>query len=397
MKRGGAARARTPRVATQAAAAAAVVLALLLSAFPLVAQVEATAELQGEVRRGGVPSEGVEVVLHRVAPDGAGEFATVRTDPGGGFHFTLPQLPRDAPDGVVYFVSVVHDGITYFGTPITRAIQLDSLHRVETWDTVTAPVQGAVLPLATRYLVAAEEADGWTITDLLEIDHQGEHTVVAREGGITWRHPLPAGIRDPETGGGDLAPDVTQVVDGEVRLSGPISPGARQVILRYRVDALDGLEVPLAPETAEVEFLVREPAPDIRIEGLAAVGPVEMQPGVIFRRYAAPRAAGLSALRVGVAEPPFRLPVEWVAVTLALVFAVGGLVGWSRWGGRSGAPVPAASPGATTADPTAARNALLLEIAQLDRRLEANDLDPAETERLTARRAALAGRLAAGR
>ena len=89
-------------------------------------------------------------------------------------------------------------------------------------------------------------------------------------------------------------------VDGILALTGPIPPGQRQFVLRYEVDVLDGLDIPLSSGTRTVEFLVREPAPLLEIEGLPGVETVEMQPGVTFRRYAgdAP-ASGLIRLRAG--------------------------------------------------------------------------------------------------
>lgn len=355
---------------------------------PASAQQEAVAELSGVVTRGTEVLPGAEVILHRVSADQAGEIDTARADPDGGFRFVLPDVPREDQDGVVYFASVLHHGITYFGQPVTRAIQLDSLYRVETFDTLTAPVDGAPVPVDTRYIVASQEADGWVLTDLFELDQRAPRTLVAQEGGVTWRHPLPVGASDAEAGGGDVAPEATVVSDGELRLTGPISPGLRTVVLRYRVPSLEGLEVPIVPGTGVVEFLLREPAPNVDIVGLIPVAAVEMQPGVLFRRYAMESPPG-DAIRVTRAEEETTLPVEWIAVVTALGLALAGLIAWGRRPTAAPvAPDPAAAP-----DAVDLRNALLLEIARLDTRLDDASLDPAERERLRTRRAELVARL----
>ncbi|WP_405285271.1 hypothetical protein V3331_06435 [Gaopeijia maritima] len=377
---------RGRRAAPYALAAAALVF--VLAPAPAAAQQEVVAELSGLVTRGTDALPGVEVVLHRVSADEAGEIDTARTDTAGEFRFVLPDVPREDQDGVVYFASVLHHGITYFGQPVTRAIQLDSLYRVETFDTLTAPAEGAPVPVDTRYIVASEEAHGWVLTDLFELDQRAPRTLVAQEGGVTWRHPLPAGASDAEAGGGDVAPEATVVSDGELRLTGPISPGLRTVVLRYRVPALEGLEVPIAPGTGVVEFLLREPAPNVDVVGLVPVAAVEMQPGVLFRRYAMESPPG-NAIRVTRAEEETSLPVEWIAVVTALGLALAGLIAWGRRPSSVAvAPDPAGAP-----DAVDLRNALLLEIARLDTRLDDASLDPAERERLRARRAELVARL----
>jgi hypothetical protein len=369
---------------------------VLLAAAPLAAQQEARPELRGEVTRGGDILPDAEVVLHRVSATQAGEIDTVQADPAGRFLFALPTVPREDQEGDVYFASVRHDGILYFGPAVSRAIQLDSEYRIRTYDTVVAPPDGARLPLGVRYIIAEDGPDGWQITDLFEIAHEGDQTWVAAPEGITWSHPLPAAARDPQVGGGDLSPDAAVVEDGFLRLSGPISPGARQFVLRYRVDDLDGLDVPLAPGTRIAELLVREPAPDLEVEGLPGVETVEMQPGMTFRRYAAEPPEG-DRIRVALGDPPARMPVEWLAVGLGLLLAVAGLYAVGKGGGAP-APVPAAggAPDAPPFDPIDARNRILLEIARIDQRLEGDELGPEERARLTAERADRVARLGRG-
>lgn len=358
------------------------------------AQEEARPELGGQATRGGAPFPGAEVILHRVSAVEAGEIDTVTAGPDGRFRFALPSVPREDQEGDIYFASVRHQGIVYFGRAVSRAIQLDSLYAIQAYDTLTAPATGALLPVATRYIIAEEGPTGWLMTDLFEIAHEGDRTFVAAAGGATWRHPLPAGLRDPQVGAADVSSDAAQVQDGALVLSGPISPGVRQFILRYEVDTLDGLVIPLAPDTRVVEFLVREPAPDLEVDGVPGVETVEMQPGVTFRRYAG-EAPSSGALRVTAADPPARLPMEWVAVVLAILLGAAGLFAVGRGGGAAAGSAASdawaeAVPGDDGADE---RGRLLLEVARIDQRLEAESLEAAERAELAARRAELVARL----
>ena len=362
-----------------------------LAALP---QVEARPELEGRVGRSGEAFPGAEVVLHRVSISVAGEIDTVRADPQGLFRFALPSVPREDQEGDIYFAAVRHQGILYFGRAISQAIQLDSLYSIETYDTLTAPVAGAPLAVAVRYVIAEQGPTGWQITDLFELSNESDRTLVAApDGGITWQHPLPASARDATVGGGDVSPDAAHVVEGRLELTGPIPPGQRQFVLRYEVDALDGMRIPLSAGTETVEFLVREPAPLLEVEGLPGVETVEMQPGVTFRRYAgdAP-ASGEVRLRAG--EPPAELPVRELSVVLALLLAGAGVFAVYRAGDRGSQAIPASAPDQPLGVEDA-RRMVVLEVARIDVRLEDPSLAEEERAQLSARRAELVARLSA--
>ena len=63
-------------------------------------------------------AEGV-VVLHHVSDGEQGEVDSVRVGEEGSFSFTLPRAP-DPGRSDIYFASVRHDGVLYFGPAITR-------------------------------------------------------------------------------------------------------------------------------------------------------------------------------------------------------------------------------------------------------------------------------------
>jgi hypothetical protein len=388
--------------AVRSAAALLAVPALLVAGVAptsVSAQVVAEPRLYGEVLRGGAPLPDVDVILHRVSIDQAGEIDTVQAGPRGDFTFRLPSVPTSEQEGDVYFASVRHDGVLYFGPAVSRAVQLDSAYTVQVYDTVTAHTSGAQLPLAVRYLVAEESPEGWQITDLFEVLNESDQTFVAAPDGITFQHPLPTGITNVQVGGGDVSQAGATTRDGVLRLAGPIPPGQRQFVLRYTVPALDGFTVPVRPSTREVEFLVGEPAPDMEVAGLDALESVSMSPDVSYRRYAGSGPA-TGQITISMLEAPTELPLRELAVGLAFLLAAAGV--WAAMRGQGG-PRPAPAGGGSVAgvppvgepDPIFVdeRRKLMIEVARIDDRLESGQVEGREAERLRTRRRTLLTRI----
>lgn len=362
----------------------AVLVGLGLASTAASAQVEVRPELEGRVLLGDAPLFDVWVLLHEVSEDNAGQIDSVRTDREGAFRFSLPTVPDPGGRSEIYFASVRHAGIVYFGPAVDRGVQLDSTYTIQAYDTVAAPEGGAQLPLTARYIILEQEAEGWLVTDLFQIRNDGTRTIVTDSAGATWRHPLPDGASGVRIGAGEVEPEAARVQEGDVLLSMPLSPGERQVVLRYALADLDGVRFPFGFDTDETEVYVREPAPPLEVDGLPALESVEMSPGVDYRRYGGSMPAGAGMTVTELAEAS-GLPVQGLAVLLALSLAVAGVYAVRRDG--SGGPAALA-----TVSPADARPRVLLEIARLDDALEA---DPSEVERrrLQARRAHLLARL----
>jgi hypothetical protein len=312
--------------------------------------------------RDSVPIPGASVVLHTITADSAGEIDSTRTDERGGFGFRLPTVPDPLGRGEVYLASVRHQGILYFGSPIAQASQLDSAYLIQVHDTTVAPAQGFALPVRVRYLMLEPGPDFWVVTDGFQIENPGQTTLVAAEGGIVWSYPLPAGASDLEVGEADGSPDAIQLVDGVLRISAPVLPGIRQYMVRYRLGE-PRLEIALPGTVDQVELLVREPAPPLAVVGLMAGQPVEIDPGTTYRRYAAVNLENAS-VRVLPGTDVRPLPMEWVAVALALVLVAATTYLVRQPGYVPGSPVRAAIPWVEQ------RERLLLEVAGLDDRLE---------------------------
>ena len=349
------------------------------------AQVPAEPRLEGVVERGTAgPVAEATVLLHRIDPTAAGEIDSVRTDQGGRFAFELPTVPDPGGRDEIYFASVRHQGVVYFGGAVSQAVQLDSVYRIQVFDTAVAPPEGAPVPLGVRYLLAEPVEGGWQVTDLMQIDVTGERTWVNAEGGVTWRYPMPEGLADVQLGGGDVPAEGTVLRDGVVEISSALSPGARQLVSRYRLDSL-ALTVPLPGGVREMEILVQEPAPELEVTGLARAENVELD-GVGYRRWTGTDLLGtVVQVRPGTAPSGRWLSLPWLSVLLGLGLAGVGIYAVRR--GRDPTPAPVVAGGS----PAERRNRLLVEIARIDEALES--AAAAEAARLESRRAELVARL----
>lgn len=321
------------------------------------AQVVEEAVLSGSVLLGEAPLASGVVVLHHMDDQGAGEVDSTRVGSDGSFTIRLPGVPNPAR-GDVYFASVRHAGVMYFGNFVENAAQLDSSYVIQAYDTILAPAEGApMVALDARNIFLEPNGDVWQATDVFQLHNPEGRTVVAREGGRVWSYPLPAEARDVMTSEGEMSADVATFEGGSFVVRAALPPGERLFVVRYLLDSLD-LSFPTPGATRLVDLLVREPAPPLEVVGLAPVGSIELDVGQTFRRYTAQDLTAPSvSIAPGEAEGP--PPVQWIAVALALVLTAGGLLAL-----RGRRPSPAAAPRGD------ARQALLMQIAQLDEEYE---------------------------
>lgn len=354
-------------------------LALLPAPDAAAAQGAGAVRVEGQVLRHGEPFAAARVVLHRVAPDTAGPVNSARADGRGRFSFRLHALPDPVLDEVVYFASVRHQGVLYFGPAFSPAASADSPYTIQVFDTVTAPAQGARLAVEIRHIILEPAGDGWRATDLIQLTHTGERTYVAAEGAATWSYPLAAGATEFQVGESDLAPDAVTLVEGRVRVTAPIPPGQRLYLFRYRLPHLFAV-LPLPGTTGRLELLVREPAPALAFAGLQPQAPVELD-GDTYRRWVG-TALQDAQVRIVESPPPAALPVTWVAAALAVLLAAGALYGLRR--------------GRTAAAQAAPRERILLELARLDEEFAGpGEAHPENERRYRERRAALKEQLRA--
>ena len=290
---------------------------------PLVAQQLAVVELRGRVLLDDVPLPSTQVILHRVGSDTSGPLDSLNTRPDGRFRFRLPSVPDSGVEQTVYFASVLHEGVSYFGSAIHLAVQLDTLYEIRVYDTEPAPVAGAALPLQARYMLLEEHQGFWTATDLLQVNNPGQRTLVAVAQGATWGYTFPEGASDLEVGGAEMTPNAAELIDGRLRVTSSIPPGMREFVVRYRLaDPFVTLSLP--GFTGEMELLVREPAPPLEVAGLQSAPPVEMEQGVTYRRFVEDSLQDATVIvSPGQGQPV--VPTRWLAVGLALVLAIASL------------------------------------------------------------------------
>ncbi|MEQ8331221.1 MAG: hypothetical protein RH859_12245 [Longimicrobiales bacterium] len=360
---------------------------LLLTAAPAAAQVEAEPILRGRVLLADSALPSGVVTLHLLSPDEEGELDSVRVGDAGSFSFRLPRVP-DPERSELYFASVRHQGILYFGTPVTLPIQLDSVYTIQAYDTaVVRETGGTSLPLQVRNLFFEPDGDDWRVTDLIQVRNDGARTLVAAEGAAVWRYPLPAEATEPTLGQSDLIPGGSGFEDGALVVRSPIPPGERLFVVRYAVPS-PFLTVPTPGVIETFDVLIREPAPALEAPGLDAAPGVELEPGTTYRRFTGVdwRNGTLALVEGTERRAP---PVEWLGVMLAVVLTAVGLWAWLRehpspaTAPASGRPAPAPFAGGPADED---REALLLEVARLDEAFEALDHPDAEQREAYRRR-----------
>lgn len=333
--------------------------------------------LEGLLRIDGEPADSGTVTLHRVSAQEAGPVDSTSVDGEGRFTLILPTEPGspepegDPPEagegsedlregGHVYFASAHHESVLYHGAPLADPEHLEEEYVIDGYSAVAVEPDGAELRLVRREILLEEIEGAWAVTDLFELENPHDRTYVpGDEGAAVWSHSLPPGADRFEVGEGDLPASRAVAVEGEVRVTAPMTPGRRPLVFRYELPDLER-ELPLEARADSVELYIRDPAPSLTVSGLDAVQPVEVEPGTSFRRYAG-AAVGPGALTFeeeGDADP---LPAERLVVLLTLVLAVAGV--WAALRARRGR-VPATAHAGAAGQPAAA--SVLEEVAALD-------------------------------
>lgn len=305
---------------------------LLSGARSLRGQEEIVPVIRGEVRSGEHPLPGVMVVLHQVSSEASGEIDSIRAGPDGTFQLKLPRVPDHAVDAEIFFASVRHGGLLYFGTAITGPAQLDSLYLIQAYDTVSVPPGGAALTLSARNLFLDKVAEGWQATDFFQVRNEGDRTLFSPDEGVIWQYPLPPSAQEFQVGQADLAPDALRFQEGSLAVYAPIPPGERSFLVRYRIPQED-LTIPLPGSTEQMEVLVRQPGPEVEFPPLAPAAPVELDAGNVFSRFEGVNLEN-SEVQGRVLSGSFRFRAEWLALILAAL--LGGMGVFAFRAGGSG-------------------------------------------------------------
>ncbi len=332
---------------------------------------------------GDIPLSRGTVVLHQVSAHASGEVDSVPVQPDGSFQILLPHVPDHAARTDIFFASVLYRGLYYFGPAITDAEQLDSLYTIQAFDTLSVPQGGADLPLTARNLFLERSRTGWEATDVFQLRHDGDRTLYSPEEGVVWGYPLTSSAREFQVGQADMAPDAIRFLEGRIELLAPLPPGERLLVVRYHIPEREFL-LPMPGRTEQMEILVREPGPPAEFPPLQLAGPVELEPGYVFRRYAGEGFLD-AEIQSQVAPEAWSFPAEWVGLILAGILGAAGVYGYRRR--RSGVGQPAE-------EGTSRRDQLVVAIASLDEEFSVRkDPTPEVLEAYQAERAKLLDKL----
>ena len=278
--------------------------------------------ISGEVHIGEELADSGTVVLHRVSTFFTGEVDSVSVGLGGGFEFSIPA-PSEPFGDDVYFASIRYQGVLYFGGPVTEAADTVGTYLIHAFPAVgAAPDTRLPVRIRNTFVERAESGTGWRVTDLFEIENRTRTTIIASENGASWSYTLPPGAVDFAVGQSDLASDAASFRGGRVHTSSPVPPGESVYLFRYSIPE-DAFELPLEGATESMELLFREPAGELTVGGLAAVGPMDLE-GSTFRRFAGRELApSVVTVEPGQALTPSS-SIPLVAVLLALALTVAG-------------------------------------------------------------------------
>jgi hypothetical protein len=346
------------------------VLGLALGAtllpIPAAAQ-ESDAVLRGRVLMAQEGLADVMVILHRVTMEESGGIDSIRTGSDGDFSFRLPSVPSATGGHEVYFASVSVEDILYFGAPVSDPSALDSTYVVEAFPTRAVEETPPPLPVDDRsFVVEPDGQGGWIVTDIFNVRNDGAETWVSVEGRPVWAYPLPDGAAGIRVGQSDLSPDAVSFEGGRMSVTSPIPPGRRTFTIQYALPDLD-LTLRLPGQVDQFSLLVREPGPDLSVDGLAAQPAVELQPGAIFRHYLGMGLFDATVTVVPGGSGGFGgIGVEWLVVLVSFVMGGVAILAYHRGRTRIPAPATGSAPAHGGASGTRGREDILLEIAGLD-------------------------------
>lgn len=328
--------------------------------------------LSGQVLVGDLPADSGTVVLHRVSAEFVGEIDSVGVGEGGTFEMRLPEISGDGLDDV-FFATVRYQNVLYFGEAITAHPEPGGTYVIQAYPSIPAgPDARPRVRIRNLFVEPLDPGPGWAIWDYFQLGNDAPATLVAGEHGPVWSHSLPPEAVDFRVGESDLSAGTASFSGGRVHVSAPMPPGDTVYLFRYTISS-DRFSVPMEGTTGSMELLIREPAGEIAVAGLANVPEVEIE-GVRFRRFAGRDLAPseVTVARGGTGGPLSSVSVSAILLALALAGA-GALVA-----ARSQARPRRSSAGRT-------RRQVLVAIARLDEQRVAGRLAADDYERQRAR------------
>lgn len=282
--------------------------------------------LVGQVVHDGQPLAEVPVVLHRVTPDEAAPWAQTVTDEAGTFRFPLVAVP--GAEFTLFFVTADYLSVRYFGHPINPDQPPASDYVVAVYDTtstVTEPIR-----VVRRDMVMIPETMGsWQVNEIIRIQNPGNRALVATTPGMpAWRLSVPEGAAEFQVGQGEILPHEVSVVEGEVLLLAPVTPGARDLFIGYRLPANPGsASLPITEPTDTVNIFVRQPSHLTAVEGLPTASMVDAE-GEQYLQYSGFDFPAGEEIRLEWTETE-GLPVDPIVAAVSATLLLLGVGAWA--------------------------------------------------------------------
>ena len=276
--------------------------------------------LGGRVVKDGAPLPGTGVALHQVTAARSGMIAEATTGPGGSFSFPLP--PADTASFNVFFVTVDHLGVRYFGAPVHRG-EVPAAYDVEVFDTTSAAA--GTVRISRRSAILFPETDGsWSANELIRVVNGARKTLVGGPTSPSFGFSLPEGATDFQVTEGDVASQDLTLVGQQAVFVGNLIPGARELFIRYRLPAEQtAVEMQTSGVTDTFDVFIPEASATATVTGLATTRVTTVE-NERFVQYTGTDLPADHVIRIAwsATGPPVS-PVVAALVVTALILAVG--------------------------------------------------------------------------
>jgi hypothetical protein len=226
---------------------------------------------------------GAWVTLHRIGFDSAGPVDSVRSGAQGQYAMTW-RAPVD--DSAAYVTSSTYAGIAHFSATFTEPVVTGDPAEIVVFDTTSTDVD---LHVRGRHFVvfAAAPGERRRVLEVFELENHGVKTALPRGGQPLWRTALPAGAVNVTVDRESLPADAVRVQGRDVRFFAPVTPGMRQLAIRYELPASSfPFSLRLPESVGFLEVLVEEPLARVSAPGLEEVERAESE-GHQLRRFLA--------------------------------------------------------------------------------------------------------------
>lgn len=273
----------------------------------------------------GAPAPNLTIELHRITNTGAGMVAQGVTDQAGRFTFTLE--PDPTAESNIFFATAEKSGIRYFGAPVHSGSPVPAEYPIEVFDTAsTAPLPLRV-PVRDVFLTALPDG-AWEVNDWIRITNDNRVALVAGAGAPSFQVRIPEGATDFEVDEGSVQPSEVSRMGDRLLLLTPITPGTRDLFVRYRLPARPtNATFPIGEPTDTMNLYVQQPSHLSEVVGLPRLSPIDFE-GQTYLRYTGNALEPASSVRLawsGALSPPVNPVIAAVVVTI-LLLAAGAIV-----------------------------------------------------------------------